>query len=495
MKTPQVLAPVMEGLEPRLLLSGSGLEAAALAAGKLQWLAAGGPAAYTSRPARDFWRADAWQHAGVQRGRAASAKTVLPQSPVGDSPAPGWRVTGQIANYAGSQYLYIVGTNGDDAITISQASSSVTVSTAQGTLTFSGTFGSIGVYGYGGSDTVRVAYSVTGNVTVYGGDGSDTVYDAGRGNDSLYGEGGSDTLISIGGGADQVYGGDGTDSFWTDGNDPISDASLAETAAGNVHRVYQFYGNVSMEIQGQALADPALGRYASGYANFASHPLFTDGPTYTDIRQGALGDCYFLASLASIADTNPDAIRQMITPLGDGTYAVRFFRNGSAVYLRLDADLPVGGGSGPVYAGFSASGELWVPIAEKAYAFFRTSTNSYPSIEGGWMGAVCTEVTNRGTVNVATSATDSQLVAAINAALSAGQAVTAGTKSTASGPVVGSHAYMVKSTYIADGQTYVVLYNPWGVDGTRSDSNPNDGLVTLTLSVFKQNFTAAVAIV
>jgi hypothetical protein len=38
MKSAQSLAPVLEGLEPRLLLSGSGLDSAVLAAAGTQWL-------------------------------------------------------------------------------------------------------------------------------------------------------------------------------------------------------------------------------------------------------------------------------------------------------------------------------------------------------------------------------------------------------------------------------------------------------------------------
>ena len=50
--------------------------------------------------------------------------------------------------------------------------------------------------------------------------------------------------------------------------------------------------------------------------------------------------------------------------------------------------------------------------------------------------------------------------------------------------LVGYHMYTVVSfTRDAAGQiTHVTLRNPWGYDGgTPSDSNPNDGLVTVSL--------------
>lgn len=42
------------------------------------------------------------------------------------------------------------------------------------------------------------------------------------------------------------------------------------------------------------------------------------------IRQGNIGNCYFLAALASVAATNPQAIKNMIKDNGDGTYTVTF---------------------------------------------------------------------------------------------------------------------------------------------------------------------------
>ena len=41
--------------------------------------------------------------------------------------------------------------------------------------------------------------------------------------------------------------------------------------------------------------------------------------------QGELGDCYFISSLGTIADSNPAAIENMFINNGDGTYTVRFY--------------------------------------------------------------------------------------------------------------------------------------------------------------------------
>lgn len=46
---------------------------------------------------------------------------------------------------------------------------------------------------------------------------------------------------------------------------------------------------------------------------------------WSDINQGKLGSCWLLSSLASIADNNPDKIKEMIIDNGNETYGVRFF--------------------------------------------------------------------------------------------------------------------------------------------------------------------------
>jgi hypothetical protein len=46
----------------------------------------------------------------------------------------------------------------------------------------------------------------------------------------------------------------------------------------------------------------------------------------TDVRQGGLGDCYMVATVASIAQKHPELIRKNMTENADGTITFRFFR-------------------------------------------------------------------------------------------------------------------------------------------------------------------------
>ena len=431
---------------------------------------------------------------GVYVIRAATAEAPppapAPAQATGD-PAPGAQIATTTVSLPTGLQLVVLGTNDVDVMTLSQTDAGLVLVTPRGTTTFTGSYASAVVYGFGGNDTIRVTNAVTRNVTILGGDGDDTIFDAGQGRDTVYGGTGQDLIVSVGGGADTISGGDGLDSLWTDARDTLADASADEVAAASLHRIDQFVQPVrdaakavSLEIAGQKIVDPSAD-YA--YGDFSSRPLFTDGPEYNDVSQGYLGDCYLLAALSSLADRNPTVIRQMIAPMGDGTYAVRFYRGGQAVYFRVDADLPVWGGA-PIYADLSPDGELWVALVEKAYAQFRYGDNCYTSIEGGWMSTVYHEVTNGGVqdswINYSTAGVGQYLATT----LAAGHAVTAATKAVPNSPFVGNHAYQVKSVETVGRETYVTLYNPWGVDGKAWDGNPGDGLLKVTLGQFQSSF-------
>jgi hypothetical protein len=419
-----------------------------------------------------------------------------------NDPVPGATIRGDVVTEGGTTRLVIVGTNNNDVITLSYGALATTLTSSSGTQNFLGEFTSIYIYGFGGNDVIRTDYSITGSAVIYAGDGDDTVYENARGAATVYGGLGNDLLISIGGGQDVLRGEGGTDSFWADLTDTLADADSAEYNAMAVHRVADFYqpyssspsspDYVSKEISGQNFQDPALNVYGNSWGNFASSPLFLDGPEYNDIRQGAVGDCYYLAALSSLADTDPNILRQMVTSLGDGTYAVRFFRNSQEVYLRLDADLPISYGSNMTYAKLTPDGETWVALLEKAYAHFRYGQNSYDSISGGWMSTVYREITNQTTTTRWSGGSAASLATFIAEALSNGNAATLGSYSNSPSPIVGSHAYMIKSIEGSGADAMVTVYNPWGSDGRTYDDNYYDGLLTINMTQLQECFSAVV---
>lgn len=121
--------------------------------------------------------------------------------------------------------------------------------------------------------------------------------------------------------------------------------------------------------EGTFLIDPAQVERDAYVAD--NGPLFPHEPCADDIKQGRLGDCYFMAALATIAERRPDHIKQMMRDNGDGTVTVRLFsprrsgrrRTYKPKYLRVHKSVVKNRGS-DVYA----HGSLWVALVEKAFA-------------------------------------------------------------------------------------------------------------------------------
>jgi hypothetical protein len=236
---------------------------------------------------------------------------------------------------------------------------------------------------------------------------------------------------------------------------------------------------------------PALCNTSLVYTSVAGS-LFPHTPSHNDEVQGALGDCYFISALGTLADSNPAAVRNMFIDNGDGTCTVRFYTGtygtiynysnnsigagftqgvGTADYVTVDCMLPTSASGMLVYADYGASASnaansLWIPLAEKAYAQWnqtgkegRDGANAYASIQGGWMATVDAQVLGYNATDWIMTTTKEQVAIA---AIQAGQAVTIGTGQW-SGTVDGlyaSHAYAIIG-YNAGADTFT-LYNPWG---------------------------------
>ena len=414
-------------------------------------------------------------------------------------PTPGGAVTGSILDGAGGLELLVLGTVGSDDILLSQTGSGITMMASGFSQSFTGSFASVVVYGFDGADSIRLDNTVFASGFVYAGDGDDMVYESGSGSATLNGGAGDDRIVSIGGGSDTVYGNDGLDSTWLDANDFLVDLSSDEAVIGANHRIqsfYQPYGDVvSMEIAGQDFEDPSLTNTSYVYKDYSGNPLFVGTPEMDDINQGSVGDCYWLAGLGSLAMTDPELIEQSVTELGDGTYAVRFYDNSyNEVYLRLDGDLAVRGSwsTSLSYAKQGNDGEIWAPVLEKAYAYYRYGENSYASLSGGWMSEAYRHVGGSSYSTYSLGYRSEQNIwDTFEQHLDAGHAITLGSKSSPATPIVGGHAYVVESISQTSEGTFVTVFNPWGYDGRTWDSNYNDGLLTISVTQLKASFTTA----
>ena len=178
--------------------------------------------------------------AAHHRTALAPTAPVLPAPPVVVPAAP------LTINQTGG-VLQILGTTGNDLISISQSGNTYTIRNGAWTSQVTGSFTKLIVKGNGGNDSIRLDASVTTNADLYGAAGNDTLIGgsgndrlfAGAGNNTLSGGTGNDTFVTIGSTADTVTGGAGSDTFWMDAgtSEIITDLDRNESAAGHVHKV------------------------------------------------------------------------------------------------------------------------------------------------------------------------------------------------------------------------------------------------------------------
>ncbi|MCP4810177.1 MAG: hypothetical protein GY913_24380 [Proteobacteria bacterium] len=203
-----------------------------------------------------------------------------------------------------------------------------------------------------------------------------------------------------------------------------------------------------------------------------------------DVKQGSLGDCYFMAGMAATARANAEDIRHLIKDNGDGTFDVTLWlrKNGygdfEAVTRTVDGRFPMSGSS-PKYAkvGSSADGqkELWPMLLEKRLAM---EPGDYTLISGGNVGKNVPGFDGaspmlRGKAERytrTTSLNEDQVLQRMQAALDSDQPITVDSHAMADDQglaseakkwnVYGNHAYAVESVDIEKG--LINLQNPWG---------------------------------
>ncbi|HEX2735949.1 MAG TPA: C2 family cysteine protease [Polyangiaceae bacterium] len=269
---------------------------------------------------------------------------------------------------------------------------------------------------------------------------------------------------------------------------------------GQMPRLNGAFGNDST-----SQPNPTLGSTKVHYAKVEGELFGDKGPKLGNIDQGNLGDCFFLASVGAVVADDPTAIRNAIRDNADGTYSVRFYHDTlfghEPVWITVNGELPVDSNGRLAYAqgvDSDADGklELWVPIMEKAYAKYvdkygaDDGKSGYADIgAGGSSRAAIEALTGRSAHFDTLPSGDAKLESMLSAA-NDGRQVVVSTKDKGADGWVGHHAYTVVGTYEKDGETMVMLRNPWGStepDAADKGKKANDGLFSVSLDELRKH--------
>jgi hypothetical protein len=264
--------------------------------------------------------------------------------------------------------------------------------------------------------------------------------------------------------------------------------------------------------------------------------FFEEGTEFFDPVQGGLGDCYFIAALASVAWARTYAVAQRTRATGhtpqEFVDMIEFYKAAGTLPEKLEVTevLPLTGAGGYFYARSMETGEIWPAIYEKAYAKWKTGATGdrpeYPRIAGGDPVRACSEITGLTRYYYATagmSANDILMQVKSNSvSCKTFNPMVAWTYSSASvapgninydnAHLVANHAYSILGWHFANNVNYIVLRNPWGSYEATTDIvggswvaydapyhfgpgfwrnitlGTNDGVFALTVDAFKRYF-------
>lgn len=240
-----------------------------------------------------------------------------------------------------------------------------------------------------------------------------------------------------------------------------------------------------MSADDQTKTDPPLPEISGIKYQNKNYELFEKGKKdaheidSNDIKQGQLGNCYYLSTIASIAKIYPDYFKGIIkkVPGKENYYQVTFFIQGfkekefTKYDVFVDNDVPVV----DVYPYFAGKGddELWVILLEKALAKL---FGGYQSIESGSPEFAFGLLTGKSVEKINLSEVKDEVITSKLEENKNSKPIIFTSKSSVNKPVISNHAYYLEG--MSNG--LVNLGNPHG----------RDHLNNLTLTSIRANFDA-----
>lgn len=208
------------------------------------------------------------------------------------------------------------------------------------------------------------------------------------------------------------------------------------------------------------------------------------------MRQGLLGDCWFLAGLMSVAQTNPHFLAENITLREDGTWDVTLYEDGEPVTVNVSPEQLAAQGARVDNDG---SGNSWEndPIGFMSI-FEQAAINhlgpDYESVIADTPGAGLELITGQPSADDSFFGGNPSLEE-FETALSEGRPITV-----MSDPIhpwrddiSAAHVYQVSGIDTETGE--LILENPWGNTGTGEDDLPQT--VRVSIEDYNANFVMA----
>lgn len=239
--------------------------------------------------------------------------------------------------------------------------------------------------------------------------------------------------------------------------------------------------------------DPGLTKDLGDYER-VDHVSLDDSEFNADhIYQGALGDCWFLASLGSIVERNPEFIRNQMHLNDDGTWTVTMYRDGKPVYITVEPTVAENG------AGGAGGQPNWASIYEKAAAVY--FGGDYGDIDGDYPDRALSAITGAKADRLGELS-----LSEIREKLNDGPVVLSSEQQDKgdtpwwpfdhevdNDKIVPGHAYMVDDVREVDGQLKIHVVNPWGPDGGSYHGKDRVGDMWLTEQEYRENFDGVYA--